>query len=175
MPASVPILRRPVFGGFQPDAAGRCAVCGRRKPCSASCRVAAWRLRPRKKRVRHTPPAGPAWKIADLSPATRQLITVARVLYGEDWRRPTARELGVDVSRVRQWLRGQGSPTIHQVLRLLDAAKRRSDAISRAYTDVVEQLPGRPANSGDFPPVGHNPPPDRPHLTLWQPGGLRSR
>jgi hypothetical protein len=85
MPALTPITRKPTLGAYQPDAAGKCTVCGRhRQLCSASCRIAAKRLRSRKKRVRHVPPIEPAWKIADPSPATRQLIVIGEALYGEN-------------------------------------------------------------------------------------------
>jgi transcriptional regulator with XRE-family HTH domain len=176
MSVTAPHLRKPIFGAYQPDASGKCATCGRhRHLCSASCRLVARRLRsPPKRRVRHTPPAEPACDITDLSPATRQLIMIGEALYGENWRRAVARQLGVDPSRIRRWLRGHGRPTIPQIIRLLEVANERREAILRAYNDVLHQLPGRPATRDDFPPVERGPPPSKPHLTLWQPG-LRSR
>src|SRR5215510_1564727 len=168
-------LRKPVLGAYRPNAAGRCAACGRhRRLCSASCRIVARRLRPRRKRIRLKPPVGPACDIDDLSPATRQLIIIAQALHGSDWKRPTARDVGVDTKRIWRWLHGQGRPTTSDILRLLDIAKWRIEGISRAYTDVLHQLPGRPATRDDFA-VERGPPPSRPHLTLWQPGGPRSR
>jgi hypothetical protein len=155
MSASAP--RKPVLGAYQPDTAGKCAICGRhRQLCSAHCRETARRLRPPKRRARHTPPAEPARDIAELSATTQHLITIGQALYGRDWKRPTARILDVDIKTIWRWLHGHRQPTINDILKLLEAARQRIDDLARVYTGVVKQLPGRPANNGDFPPVGRS-------------------
>src|SRR5262245_53885155 len=141
------LLGKPVLGAYQPDAAGRCIACGRqRQLCSASCREAARKLRPPKKRVRQrcAEPMEPAWEVADFHVRMRHIITVGQALYGRDWKRPTARAIGVDIKRIWRWMHGQGTPTTHNILRLLEVVRRRVDHLNGIHNAVLQQLPGRP-------------------------------
>jgi hypothetical protein len=129
-----PTLRKPILGGYQSDAAGKCAVCGRRRLCSASCREVAWRLGlQKKKRQRRPEPTGPAPDMADLSAATRHLIMVGQAMHGPYWQRPTARDVGVDNKTVWRWTRGEGRPTSDDLRRLEAVAKQRRANITAAF------------------------------------------
>jgi hypothetical protein len=158
MPTLAANLRKPILGAYKPDTGGRCVVCARRRLCSAHCRGVARRLRPPKRRVRHTPLAGPASDIAELSATTRHLITLGQAVHGPYWQRPTARDVGVDNKTVWRWTRGEGRPTSDDLRRLVAVARqRRADitAAIEASAYLTYRQPQSAAPEKQFPKKQH--------------------
>jgi hypothetical protein len=91
-------------------------------------------------RGRQTVPAGPACDIVDLSAVTRHLITVGKALHGRYWRRPTARNICVDIETIWRWLKGQGRPSYEDRRQLVDVARQRSSRINAVVEEAIAHL-----------------------------------
>jgi hypothetical protein len=91
-------------------------------------------------RGRQTVPAGPACDIVDLSAVTRHLITVGKALHGRYWRRPTARNICVDIETIWRWLKGQGRPSYEYRRQLVDVARQRSSRINAVVEEAIAHL-----------------------------------
>jgi hypothetical protein len=144
MSATAPSLRKPVLGGYQPDASGRCLACGRARwhLCSAGCRLIARQLMPRQKRTRRPEPK--PCEPPELPAMTRHLSLLGKSLYGSRWRRATARALRVDSKTISRWMAGQRRPTVNDVLVLLEMVRQQIDDLREAHRATLNALPGRP-------------------------------
>jgi hypothetical protein len=144
MSATAPSLRKPVLGGYQPDASGRCLACARARwhLCSAGCRLIARQLMPRQKRTRRPEPK--LCEPPELPATTRHLALLGESLYGSRWRRATARTLRVDSKTISRWMSGQSRPTVNDVLVLLEMVRQQIDDLREAHRATLNALPGRP-------------------------------
>jgi Helix-turn-helix len=139
MSATAPYLRKPVLGGYQPDARGRCLACGRRRLCSAACRLVARRLRAGRSKLRRAAPVNPVrGSPYALTDVMQNLVALGRATFGHEWRRPVARLVGVSTRTISRWIQGQGRPTDDDLRRLIIMARRHVQAVEVAYEMAVK-------------------------------------
>jgi hypothetical protein len=52
-----------------------------------------------------------------------RLVLLGQAIHGERWKRPLARDLGIDKRQVQRWAMGQSEPTDQTLCRVTEYAK----------------------------------------------------
>lgn len=70
----------------------------------------------------------------------RPISRIGLALYGDTWKGPMSRDLGIRKDTIDDWARGRGEPHRDVYERLLQLAERRAAGVSHAVTELRELL-----------------------------------